>query len=175
MKTIILFSSANKNGNTAKTVDKVHADHQCEVIHIDELDITPYRYDNQYPNDDFYNLLNRISDADNIVFASPVYWYAVTAPMKNLIDRMTELSESPKLKSQHQVFKTKRGFVVSSSGNRRMCPVFRAFFSEFFAYNKISYVATLHACTRSGYRIDDNEIERFNNALNNATPLHHRG
>ena len=41
MKTIILFSSANKNGNTAKTVDKVHADHQCEVIHIDELDITP--------------------------------------------------------------------------------------------------------------------------------------
>ena len=168
MKSIILFSSANKDGNTAKTVDKIHAEHQCEMINIDELDITPYRYNNQYPNDDFYCLLNKISNADNIVFASPVYWYSVTAPMKNLIDRMTELSQSPKLKSQHELFKTKRGFVVSSSGNRRMCPVFRAFFSEFFSYNKIDYVATLHACTRNGYDIEHKDIVRFNKALNEA-------
>ncbi|NOH73304.1 flavodoxin family protein [Vibrio pectenicida] len=166
MQTLILFSSANKSGNTAKTIGKIHADHECEVIFIDTLNITPYRYDNQYPDDDFYGLIDKIRNTKNIVFASPVYWYSVTAPMKNLIDRITELGESPRLKNQTSLLTSKRGFVVSSSGNRRICPIFRAFFSEFFEYNKIHYVATLHASARNGYHIDNKDIEQFNHALN---------
>lgn len=166
MNTLILFSSANQTGNTAKTINKIKADHRCEIVDINSLNITPYRYDNQYPDDDFYCLLDKIDCADNIVFASPVYWYSVTAPMKNLIDRMTEIGESNKLKERTNMLISKRGFVVSSSGNRRICPVFRAFFSEFFDYNKIEYVATLHASNRNGYQISSKEIEQFNCALN---------
>ncbi|MBU2897449.1 flavodoxin family protein [Vibrio hepatarius] len=172
MQTLILFSSANKNGNTAKTIGKIYTDHECEVIYLDTLNITPYRYDNQYPDDDFYCLIDKIRHADNIVFASPVYWYAVTAPMKNLIDRLTELGDSPKLKSQANLLTSKRGFVVSSSGNRRLCPIFRAFFSEFFEYNKIKFVATLHASDRNGYHIDNKNIELFNSALNHMDVTH---
>jgi multimeric flavodoxin WrbA len=41
--------------------------------------------------DDFRKLLPRILAADGIIFATPVYWYAPSGMLKNLIDRMTVL------------------------------------------------------------------------------------
>ena len=36
-------------------------------------------------------ILEKIYEADGIVLATPVYWFAPSGPMKNLIDRMTAL------------------------------------------------------------------------------------
>lgn len=167
MKTLVLFSSANKQGNTAKTIEHIAADHTVEVVDIDLLTITPYRYENRYPADDFYPLVEKMLASDNIVFASPIYWYSVTAPMKALIDRMTELLDVAELKPKARALESKRGFVLTSSGKQAICPTFHSFFEGLFRYFNIEYAATLHAACNSGYSIDSKEVSLFNQALNN--------
>ncbi|KGY13268.1 FMN reductase [Vibrio tubiashii] len=168
MKTLILFSSANKQGNTAKTIEHVQADHELELVDVDSLNITPYRYGNNYPDDDFYTLIEKMLESDNIVFASPIYWHSVTAPMKALIDRMTELLDVEKLKPKARALTSKRGFVIISSANKEMCPHFDGFFTGLFRYFNIDYTAKLHANCADGYSISKPELRRFNQALNSA-------
>ena len=54
MSSVVLFSSANKQGNTAQVVQALAQQVSLKVINLDELSITPYNYANQYPQDDFY-------------------------------------------------------------------------------------------------------------------------
>ncbi|NVD07715.1 NAD(P)H-dependent oxidoreductase [Vibrio sp. JPW-9-11-11] len=166
MKTIVLFSSANKEGNTAQAVASVEANHEFELIDIDDMTITPYNYGNQYPDDDFHPLIERLLDADNLVFASPVYWYSVTAPMKAFIDRLTELLDVKHLRPTARALATKRGFLIASSGSAELCPTFHGLFSGLFAYFDIPFVATLHAPCQSGFSLTSDEVERFNQILN---------
>ncbi|KLN63444.1 flavodoxin family protein [Vibrio sp. VPAP30] len=166
MKTLILFSSANKQGNTAKTIEYVQADHNVEVVDIDSLAITPYCYENDYPADDFYPLVDKMLASDNLVFASPIYWYSVTAPMKALVDRMTELLDVAELKPKARALESKRGFVITSSGKSEICPIFDSFFTGLFRYFNIEYTANLHAACNNGYAINQDDLVLFNKALN---------
>ena len=165
MKTLILFSSANKQGNTAKTIDAVNRSHESEIIDIDELVITPYNYQNDYPADDFYQLVDKMLAADNIVFASPVYWYTVTAPMKALIDRLTELLDVAELKPKARALEHKRGFLVTSSGKAQICPIFLGLFHGLFDYFNMEFTATLHAACNDGYSLSEQDLQHFTNAL----------
>jgi len=166
VKTLILFSSANKQGNTAKVVSEVSTPIKTEVIDIDLLRITPYNYDNNYPADDFYPLVEKMLLADSIVFASPIYWHSVTAPMKALIDRMTELLDVKELKPKARQLEGKRGFVVTSSASPEICPIYHGFFKNVFKYFNIDLAGTLHAPCRDGYYVESNELKQFKSALN---------
>lgn len=165
MQTLILFSSANKQGNTAKTIDAVKNNHSSEIIDIDQLNITPYNYQNDYPADDFYPLVDKMLAADNIVFASPVYWYTVTAPMKALIDRLTELLDVADLKPKARALEAKRGFVLTSSGKTQICPVFHGLFIGLFDYFNMAFVATLHAACHDGYSLAEEDLQQFTDKL----------
>jgi multimeric flavodoxin WrbA len=165
VKTLILFSSANKQGNTAKTINAVNSTHRSEIIDIDQLKITPYNYQNDYPSDDFYPLVDKMLAADNIVFASPVYWYTVTAPMKALIDRLTELLDVAELKPKARALENKRGFVVASSGKTEICPIFHGLFKGLFNYFNMEFAATLHAACHNGYSLSEKELQHFTNTL----------
>lgn len=63
-----------------------------DLIRLHEKRISPYRYDGVYPeDDDFLPLIQKILDHDILVLASPVYWYAVSGPMKMFLDRFSDL------------------------------------------------------------------------------------
>ena len=69
MKKLVLFSSANKQGFTAQLVEHVAQHHQFEIVDVDSLTITPYSYENDYPEDDFHPLVDKILTADALIFA----------------------------------------------------------------------------------------------------------
>jgi multimeric flavodoxin WrbA len=61
---------------------------------IDLLDfhISPYDYSSNYPaTDDFPKVIDELLQHQVIVFATPVYWYAMSGLMKTFIDRFTDL------------------------------------------------------------------------------------
>lgn len=161
MKTLVLFSSADHQGNTAKVLERVASLATLEIINIDKLTITPYNYPNQYPADDFYGLVERMLAADNLMFASPNYWHAPTAPMKALMDRITELTDVEKLKPKGRALAGKNGLVLTSSSGRDICPIFDQIFAMFFRYFDIHYSGKLNADCRDGIEIDQHELERF--------------
>lgn len=42
-------------------------------------------------NDDMVKIYPKIIEADALIISSPIYWFGVTGPIKNLIDRLTVL------------------------------------------------------------------------------------
>lgn len=69
------FDSAFKKVHTCIACDKCKPSSKCVF------------------KDDFENIKNKIVEADMVVFASPIYYYAVSAQMKTTIDRFYSIDE----------------------------------------------------------------------------------
>ena len=65
-----------------------------------------YDYQHFNANDAFGGIAQKMAEADKIVFATPVYWYAMSAPLKIFFDRLDDLTEN--LKSLGQELRASR-------------------------------------------------------------------
>jgi multimeric flavodoxin WrbA len=95
---LILQSSARPKGDTYQVARKL-AD-ELGADHLDFLDyqIYPFNYEQEYPaDDDFLELVEtELLPRQQIIFASPVYWYSMSGPMKIFFDRLSDLLKSRK-------------------------------------------------------------------------------
>lgn len=90
MKGIIIQGSSRKDGNTALVVEELRSLWKSDRVDLVDYTIASYDYKHAYDNDDFMELMRQIVDYDVIVFATPVYWYAMSGVMKNFFDRITD-------------------------------------------------------------------------------------
>ena len=97
MKIVVINGSARK-GNTQTTIAafaKGASDrHEVEVIAADKLQIAPCKgcgacecYKGCIDKDDTNVTIDKLAEADMILFATPVYWWGITAQMKLVIDK----------------------------------------------------------------------------------------
>jgi len=106
MKVFSALGSPNKKGNTAallneylKGVNENHENVENTSVFLQEKDIKACRGCNACKNglgncvikDDMQQLYKEIKEADIIIFATPVYWWNMTAQLKTFIDRMYAL------------------------------------------------------------------------------------
>ena len=106
MKIVVLMGSSNKNGSTAILVDSfvqgaAEAGHNCEVIDICRADIHPctgcVRCGYEGPcvqKDDVEVIRGKLLSADMVVFATPLYYYGMTAQLKAVVDRFCAYNSS---------------------------------------------------------------------------------
>ncbi len=100
MKILMLNGSPRKNGATAKVLSRMRDrimlkdDVEIEYINVADLDLVfcngcsaCYKKGYCYMKDDLECLSVKISEADGLILASPVYVSNVSAQMKNVIDR----------------------------------------------------------------------------------------
>ena len=99
MKILILQGSPNTNGSTAIlarefAVGAQEAGHDVDIVNVASLDVAPCTgcvacgYGGpcaQY--DDFDELREQILASDMLVFATPLYYYGMTAQLKAVVDR----------------------------------------------------------------------------------------
>ena len=90
-KPLIILGSSRSEGNTRHLVDAIFRNIDHELIDLNYYHINYYTYDNRYTDDDFLSLAERMVQHRHIVFATPVYWYAMSAILKTYFDRMTDL------------------------------------------------------------------------------------
>ena len=91
-KTLIILGSSRSNGDTKKVVDFICSKQNCEVIDLNDLKMGYYSYEYIHKNDDFISTSKRIvENFDTIIFATPVYWYTMSAVMKTFFDRISDL------------------------------------------------------------------------------------
>lgn len=101
MKITILNGSPRHNGNTqimADTFSETAREngHTVNILNIANMNIRgclgcKYCYSHGgkcVQDDDMENVLAELSDTDMVVFASPVYWFDMTAQLKTVIDRL---------------------------------------------------------------------------------------
>ena len=101
-KILILMGSPRKTGNSAVLADHlangaIKAGAHVESLFIHGMDINPCTGCDQCQgedasgcviDDDMQNVYGKLEKADSIVFASPIYWFSVTAQLKMVIDRI---------------------------------------------------------------------------------------
>ena len=89
---IVILGSSREDSNTLRAVKENCPFPNYELVSLHALTIHPYRYGHQVnAQDDFLLVAKRMSGAKVIIFATPVYWYAMSGLMKNFFDRLTEL------------------------------------------------------------------------------------
>jgi multimeric flavodoxin WrbA len=88
---VIVLGSARSDGHTRMMVERLVSHSGMSVIDLNDYAIGYFEYDNYDRDDDFIPLMDTLLKYDLLVFASPVYWYNMSAIMKNFFDRVTDL------------------------------------------------------------------------------------
>lgn len=107
MKIIAIQTSPNQNGLTAETAKRVikgveSAGHKAELVNLNEMVIKKCkacdggwgqcrRVGTCILEDDFADLIDKILDADGLVFTTPVYWWDISESAKTFLDRMRRI------------------------------------------------------------------------------------
>ncbi len=90
-KVLAILGHAKGGGNTRDFVENCFVNDDLEIIDLETLSISPYEYENLSEEDYFISVVEKMIDADRVVYATPVYWYAMSGVMKDFIDRFSDL------------------------------------------------------------------------------------
>jgi multimeric flavodoxin WrbA len=100
-------------------------------LHIKHFSVERYEPYCDDKDDDFCRIESLISEADGVVFASPIWNYSVPAHLKNLIDRMGAFALDTETRSTGML-KAKPFFIIHTGGG------------PMIAWKALFYITTLH-------------------------------
>ena len=115
LRAIALFASSRRNGNTGQLMDRIAKELDIEVVDLGNARMSAYDYEHRNRDDDFEPLMKRVLDFDHIIFASPVYWYSVSPPMKVFLDRISDFLDLPDLLDHGRRLRGKQAYIVYTS------------------------------------------------------------
>ena len=173
LSTIALFSSSRRHGNTGRLMDRVAAELDIEVVDLASLRLSAFDYDHRNREDDFEPLMQRVLAHQQIVFASPIYWYAVSPAMKTFLDRISDFLDLPDLLPEGRRLRGKTGYVVCTSICEEPATEFMSAFVETFRYLGMHFGGAVHADCRDGYSptVHDRQAAGFASLVKRAVPV----
>jgi multimeric flavodoxin WrbA len=157
--TIALFSSSRRFGNTGQLVDRIASELGIEVVDLAGLRMSSYDYAHTNRNDDFEPLMRHVLAHDQIIFATPIYWYAVSPAMKVFLDRLSDLLELPDLLAEGRRLRGKNAYVACTSIGGEPSAEFMGAFHKTFQYLGMHFRGLVHLDCQDGYRSAAHEAE----------------
>lgn len=116
-KKAIIFGSARSDGETRKIVDELMSSGEFELIDLNDFKISYYDYDHNNIDDDFLPLAKRLTEeCDTLIYATPVYWYSMSATLKTFFDRYSDLLTIDK-ETGRKLRGMKTAVITTSYGN----------------------------------------------------------
>lgn len=163
--TAIIYGGARKDGNTRKVIDAVAQKISADVFNVSDYEISFYDYEHKNRDDDFLPLIKKLLEYDCWIFASPIYWYTMSAQLKVFVDRISDLLDielelGRQLRGRHAA--------LIATGVEEFFPLcYEDVFINTFNYLEINYRGALYVDTRSGMNIAANEklIQEFVDCL----------
>ena len=132
-------------------MDRVAAQLGIGVTDLGTLSFSPYDYQHRNRGDDFEPLMMRVLEHDAIIFASPVYWYAVSPPMKAFLDRISDFLDLDDLLDHGRRLRGKTGYVLCTSIYEDPPKPFVGSFTDTFDYLGMQFGGIAHVNCRDGY------------------------
>lgn len=157
-----ILGSARQDGNTAALTSAVFQHlNDARVIDLNDLSIEPYSYDNPHETDDFCTLAQMMAEAEAVVFASPVYWYSMSGPMKIFFDRLTNLTDF--YKPIGRALNGKSAFLIAASNSAAAPACFEPPFAETARYFDMRWGGMLHARVQDRRDLPPDAMNRIKN------------
>ncbi|MBS0417147.1 MAG: NAD(P)H-dependent oxidoreductase [Proteobacteria bacterium] len=151
LSTIALFSSARRQGNTGQLMERIASELGIEIVDLAGLRMSCYDYHHGNRDDDFEPLMRRVLACDQIIFATPIYWYAVSPAMKVFLDRISDYLDIPELLAEGRRLRGKNAYVVCTSVCDEPSPEFMGAFLETFRYLGMYFGGVVHVNCESGF------------------------
>lgn len=85
MDILFINGSPNKSGNTAALAQQLLKGKEFETLNL--VDYKLYTYGQDFADDQFQEILNKMKAANKIVIGSPVYWHNMSGAVRTLLDR----------------------------------------------------------------------------------------
>ncbi|WP_106638836.1 flavodoxin family protein [Allosphingosinicella vermicomposti] len=91
---LIISGAARNDGRTAALTNALAERLRpltVETIDLADMNLHPFDYRTAHQRDAFDQIVTHLLANRHILFATPVYWYAMSGVMKTLFDRLTDL------------------------------------------------------------------------------------
>ena len=85
MSFLFVNGSPNKVGNTAILAEQLLRGKEYQTLNLTDYKI--YSYGQEYPDDQFMEVISEIEKNDIVVFGSPLYWHNICGALRNVLDR----------------------------------------------------------------------------------------
>jgi putative NADPH-quinone reductase len=163
---LVILGSARADGETRKAVDLAFPRGTAEVMVLPDFAIGGYDYGHGNAGDGFDTIAAKMAAAEKIVFATPVYWYAMSAPLKIFFDRLTDLTEN--LKSHGKALSGKPVWVIVTGTDHVLPDGFETPFARTADYFGMDYRGAAYLCTAPEFAhraADEAALAKFGQAV----------
>lgn len=162
MKAVVLFGSPRREGNTIQLVNAFtdvlkNKGINVRMLYLNDMNIRPCQ--GCYIclpagvckiNDDMKDIRKYIEESDLIIYASPVYWFSVSAQLKLAIDRTIAFMDenfNSRIAGKKAVT-----LLTCGSDDANVCEPSVSMFKMIFDLQKINYAGRIEAtsCTTEG-------------------------
>jgi len=122
MKVLAILGSTRKNGNSEYLAKKIvegtdHTVVSLTDLHIEAIEDLRHSEGGFSPvDDDYEKLVQLIEEHDVLLFATPLYWYGMSGPMKNFFDRWSQYLRDERFNLKEELTK-KKAYVVITGGS----------------------------------------------------------
>lgn len=132
----ILFVNASQNarGNTVQLGRQLLANLEYEQLNLRDYKI--YQLGQQYPDDQFDLVYQRLAAAPTIIFGTPVYWHNMSGYLKTLIERLSQKRGANEL-AGHQL-----GVLIQGMDPRDAIQPVTAIIRRFCQVGELKYLGT---------------------------------
>ena len=157
MSFAVILGSSRSDGNTAKLSKVISEQVNAQLIDLNQFDISVYDYHHHNQNDDFLHIIESLAQKTHIIFASPVYWYSMSAQMKVFFDRLSDL-----LTIRKELGRKLRGVkcsVIATGVQPELPSCFLQQFQLTFEYMGMELVNHHYACCPEDFLIQEHKHE----------------
>lgn len=145
MPALAILGSSRSNGHTYALARAVTDACGGTLIDLADHHITPWDYQARNTGDDFTFLASQMVSASDIIFCTPVYWYAMSAQLKTFIDRFSELVTRDKEKGR--ALAGKRTWLIATGADPELPEGFEVPFARTSEYLHMHYSGALYGQT----------------------------
>lgn len=123
MKIAVINGGTRSGGNTDTLAEKAVQGFDAEHIYLRKYRIQPiedlrHAHGGFRPvQDDYDSLIERILPCDILVFATPIYWFGMSGPLKLFIDRWSQTLRDPRFSDFKQQMSAKQAYVTAVGGD----------------------------------------------------------
>ncbi len=161
---LIILASARKNCETSDFINKIFVSVDHNIIDLLDFHIAPYNYSNNYSEqDDFLKIVDEMICHKVIVFATPVYWYAMSGLMKTFFDRFTDIVTIKKHLGRK--LEKKAVFLIASGADEELPNGFETPFKSTSGYLNMTYEECIYHSTK--FPKTEREIQESFNFFSN--------
>ena len=166
-KTAIILWTSRSDWDTWGIVKNIQSKLSSTVFDLNKYEISYYDYKQENLDDDFIALfIEIVTNYDHIMFATPVYWYSMSAIMKTFFDRLSDfLWTDQDLKKLWKKLQWKKMYVVTTSNWNNIEEQFFIPFEETAKYMWMTYIDWIHIINSETLEEKENKISTLINKI----------